>query len=436
MQSVMPSSVVYSQSQNGVNGQSRFKSYQSQSLLCWTCGLPGHISRNCPRKGQVNTENPSCTDTANRSMRKRKKNLRILDESYVYITLRLRSKLVPCLLDSGCEATMVPRSLLNCRQVKNMKPTTRKVYAANDTPIQVEGEIRLPLLLYKQCIWVNALVSEDIDEVMLGVDFLEQNECIWNFKAGEVSINGYPAVALSRRGSYKCQRVLATEYMEIPPRSQRDVIARVKLSKARERYSKDTIVESNQLKPGLYVGRTLLQRRHRNIRVCVANTSAKPQVITPGSHLGTAVSVRAVVREENPVLDDSDCTKPSETASIGQSFSEIVEPTLQKLTTDITYEQRQQIVEFLQEYDDMFSKGMHDMGRTKLVEHSIDTGQNRPIREPLRRHPYAHLAEIDRQVNGLLENGFIEPAASPWASNVVLVRKRMGRIECVSTTDS
>ena len=34
MQPVMPSSVVYSQSQNGVNGHSRFKSYQSQSLLC------------------------------------------------------------------------------------------------------------------------------------------------------------------------------------------------------------------------------------------------------------------------------------------------------------------------------------------------------------------------------------------------------------------
>lgn len=74
----------------------------------------------------------------------------------------------------------------------------------------------------------------------------------------------------------------------------------------------------------------------------------------------------------------------------------------------------------------MFSKGTHDMGRTKLVEHSIDTGQNRPIRQPLRRHPYAHLTEIDRQVNELLENGFIEPAASPWASNVVLVRKKDG----------
>jgi len=61
------------------------------------------------------------------------------------------------------------------------------------------------------------------------------------------------------------------------------------------------------------------------------------------------------------------------------------------------------------------------MGLTNLVEHTIDTGSNRPIRESLSRHPRAHLDEIDRQVDELLQNDFVEPAASPWASNVVLV---------------
>ena len=74
----------------------------------------------------------------------------------------------------------------------------------------------------------------------------------------------------------------------------------------------------------------------------------------------------------------------------------------------------------------MFSRGTFDMGRTTLVEHSIDTGQNRPIRQALRRHPRAHLDEIDRQVDELQDSGFVEPAASPWASNVVLVRKKDG----------
>ena len=80
------------------------------------------------------------------------------------------------------------------------------------------------------------------------------------------------------------------------------------------------------------------------------------------------------------------------------------------------------MIDLLKDYQDVFSKGT--MGRTTLVEHSIDTGQYRPTRQALRRHPRAHLHEIDRQVDELQQNDFIEPAASPWASNVVLVKKK------------
>ena len=61
-----------------------------------------------------------------------------------------------------------------------------------------------------------------------------------------------------------------------------------------------------------------------------------------------------------------------------------------------------------------------------MVEHSIYTGSQRPIRQGLRRHPVAHLDAIDEQVEELIRNDIVEPAASPWASNVVLVRKKDG----------
>ena len=93
----------------------------------------------------------------------------------------------------------------------------------------------------------------------------------------------------------------------------------------------------------------------------------------------------------------------------------------EKLPADVTVDQRQRVADLLSEYDDLFSRGTFDMGRTNLVEHTIGTGSNRPIRESLRRYPRAHLDEIDRQVDELLQNDFVEPAASLWASNVVLV---------------
>jgi len=66
------------------------------------------------------------------------------------------------------------------------------------------------------------------------------------------------------------------------------------------------------------------------------------------------------------------------------------------------------------------------MGRNTLVEHTIDTGGQRPIRQGLRRHPMAHLDVIHRRVDDLIQYDFVKPAASPWASNVVLVRKMDG----------
>jgi len=161
--------------------------------MCWTCNLHGHISRNCPQKGTITPEAPASTGVANRGSERKKKDL-TLDKSNVYITLVLAGKKIPCLLDSGCEATMVLRSILTHRQIVNMTPTSRKVYAANDTPIQVEGELQLPCFLGEQCIWTDALVSEDIEEVMLGIDWLTQNDCVWDFRTRKLSIMKRPTV--------------------------------------------------------------------------------------------------------------------------------------------------------------------------------------------------------------------------------------------------
>ena len=53
---------------------------------------------------------------------------------------------------------------------------------------------------------------------------------------------------------------------------------------------------------------------------------------------------------------------------------------------------------------------------------------HRPFKQPLQRHPLAHLETIDKHVSEMLQNDVIEPAVSPWASNVVLVRKANGQL--------
>jgi len=101
-----------------------------------------------------------------------------------------------------------------------------------------------------------------------------------------------------------------------------------------------------------------------------------------------------------------------------------IEKLIQDLPSGLTIEQRKKTVVLLTKYEDVFSKDEFDLGQTTLVEHTIDTGDRQPIRQPLRRHPMAHLEIIDQKVTDMLQHNIIEPAASPWASNVVLVRKK------------
>ena len=103
-----------------------------------------------------------------------------------------------------------------------------------------------------------------------------------------------------------------------------------------------------------------------------------------------------------------------------------MQPLYQSLPADLSDEERLRAVQFIRENEALFSKSEFDIGCTDLVQHRIDTETHRPFRQSLRRHPMAHLPQIDEHVDEMLRHNIIEPAASPWCSNVVLVKKADG----------
>jgi len=93
---------------------------------------------------------------------------------------------------------------------------------------------------------------------------------------------------------------------------------------------------------------------------------------------------------------------------------------------------RSALKELILENSQAFSLHDGDIGFTDIIQHEIDTGDERPVRQPLRRQPLSLLPVIDEQVNQMLQQGIIEPSRSAWASNVVMVRKKDGSMRfCV-----
>ena len=93
--------------------------------------------------------------------------------------------------------------------------------------------------------------------------------------------------------------------------------------------------------------------------------------------------------------------------------------------------QQQQLTELFKEYQDVFSQGEDDLGNTPLLEHAIET-HGPPLRQPYRRQNPAVRREEMTQVQQILSSNVIRPSNSPWASPVVMVRKKDGSLRfCV-----
>ena len=93
--------------------------------------------------------------------------------------------------------------------------------------------------------------------------------------------------------------------------------------------------------------------------------------------------------------------------------------------------QQQQLNALFQEFSDIFSQGEDDLGSTPLLEHTIET-HGPPLRQPYRRQNPAVRQEEMAQVQQMLASNVIRPSNSPWASPVVMVRKKDGSLRfCV-----
>ena len=80
----------------------------------------------------------------------------------------------------------------------------------------------------------------------------------------------------------------------------------------------------------------------------------------------------------------------------------------------------------LEEYRDLFAVGDGNLGRTHLLEHTIDTGPATPVKQAPHQLPPFKRDEVDRHLSQLLTQGRIEASNSPWSSPIVLAKKHDG----------
>ena len=94
-------------------------------------------------------------------------------------------------------------------------------------------------------------------------------------------------------------------------------------------------------------------------------------------------------------------------------------------TKDLDASQLQELEALVSDFQDTFSTGRQDPGRTNVTYHQIDTGKAAHIKQAPRRLPIHRRQKVEHLINEMQEQGVIQPSQSPWASPIVLVQKRM-----------
>ena len=97
-----------------------------------------------------------------------------------------------------------------------------------------------------------------------------------------------------------------------------------------------------------------------------------------------------------------------------------------------TTEQREQLPFLLNRHRNVFASDDNDLGYTDRVQHRIPVKDDIPVAQPYRTIPPRHFDEVREHIQGLLAKKIIVESHSPYASPIVIVRKKDGTLRlCV-----
>jgi len=174
-----------------------------------------------------------------------------------------------------------------------LEETTVTLYAANGTAINILGAIHLDFVIDGLPVSASLMVSDEIEELILGIDWLIEHGCQWNFMTATISIHDRD-VKLYRRPSKPCvRRVYAAEEYVVPPKHQASVPIRCTWSNLHAPGS-DWMIETKAIERGVVAARTLLSRESDVAAIRVLNYSDKPYVVRANRFLGTAQPVKCL----------------------------------------------------------------------------------------------------------------------------------------------
>lgn len=255
-------------------------------------------------------------------------------------------------------------------------------------------------------------------DLILGMDFLTDYGAIIDLPSKSVSFSTDHALPSDKKSEHRSTLRLLEEHVTLPPYSSRLIAVGTDSSDDIE-----GVAEGNRslfLDRGISVARGVVQLHKGQAHVLLTNFSPEFQHLNTGTALAFLEGITEASSALNIVASTPKVPSPENTDT---SFD---------INTTLPQRQQDELRHLLIRYRDCFSSSSK-IRQTPIAKHRIVTEEGtRPTRQsPYRVSPKERSA-IRQQVKEMLDDDIIQPSKSPWASPVVLVKKKDGTLRfCV-----
>ena len=207
-----------------VPGSSGIRGARPSQRNCFNCGEPGHISRDCNRPkfseshSRHGTYVPPPANKTNPGTKGPQGHLGVLTSPSkirrkAYLDVKLGGRKLFARLEFGCEQSVIGRNLI--RKVP-LEPTDEKLSTADGTELPLLGETVVHFTVDGFSTSCRVVVTEAITDLILGIEWLQRNQCIWDFGSNSFTIKGHRGRLKCRRTKRALRRILVSDEVVIP----------------------------------------------------------------------------------------------------------------------------------------------------------------------------------------------------------------------------
>ena len=271
-------------------------------------------------------------------------------------------------------------------------------------------------------VW-NVYVAQIIEPVIIGIDFLCHFGAKLDFQNCTFTLNDQKKVIhlfkTESGDSFEVSSVTLDKKLVIPPNSV--VRTLVKSSLLNKTYAIHPVNSQ-----GLLIPNTVVTGGNKHVPLQLVNSQNRYVRLKKGSIVGHAIQCDVIPEVIDTDLSYQVRSVTSKPQSQEGDLPEHLSGLFTRSVSNLSNSEQKQLKSLLVNFQHIFSKGSGDLGCFSEIKHKINTGNEKPVKQPMRRTPIGFEKEEEENLRLMLETGVITESSSDWASAPVLVRKKTG----------